>query len=173
MHRLLTASARPCRMFSGSDSWPFPTRPTNCVNRRSNSGRWRSQRRSADSLDSARRLVHAITPTPPPHDTIRLFGPLMVRRLNYLTCHWALPRFTSAVLQVFHCQDSSLSAGAQAAVQWSDNRRLVDGWSESLEPRKHFFLGRVNPYQGFRLETHNKTGLQLICCHMTQVSATG
>lgn len=70
VHRLLTASARPCRMFSGSNSWLFPTRPTNCVNRRSNSGRWRSQRRSADSLDSARRLVHAITP-PRHHPLVR------------------------------------------------------------------------------------------------------
>lgn len=66
------------------------------------------------------------------HATVqeRLFGPLMVRRLSYLTCHWALPRFTSAAVQVFDCQESSFSAGAQAAVQWSDNRRLVDGWSE-------------------------------------------
>lgn len=107
------------------------------------------------------------------HATVQehLFGPLMVRRLSYLTCHWALPRFTSAAVQVFDCQESSFSAGAQAAVQWSDNRRLVDGWSESLEPRKRFFLGRVNRYQGFRPETHNKTGLLLICCTITQVSA--
>lgn len=132
MHRLLAASARQCRMFSGGRSWPFPARPTNCVNRRSNSGRGRSQRRSADSLDSACRLLHAIHPPLPPNATIqeRLSGPVMVRRLNYFSCHWPLPRFTSAALQVLHCQDSSFSAGAQAAAQWSDNRRLVDGWSE-------------------------------------------
>lgn len=40
-----------------------PTRPTNCVNRRSNSGGWRSQRRSADSSDSARRWVRATPPS--------------------------------------------------------------------------------------------------------------
>lgn len=136
------------------------TRPTNCVNRRSNSGHCRSQRRSADSLDSARRLVHA---TPPPKRACSAL---------WWSAGWIIWLVTGRYLALhqppwllFDCQNSSFSAGAQAAVQRSDNRRLVDGWSDEPEPREHFFLGRVNLDQGFRLETDNKTGLHLLRNH--------
>lgn len=123
-HRLLTASARPCTVLSNSHSWRLyfllglPTVRTG--------GPAVVVGGASGGVLTAQTVPDHLVPATPPSHPVQecLFIPTVVRGLNYLTCHSALPRFISAAVQVSECQTA-----VSAPVHRPQCRRVRTGGS--------------------------------------------